>query len=454
MQLKSTQWLSKLLDDKSFIPYFDDRKSEEGLEVTIGFGTILNKPVAIYAQNIEFNRGYISKAGGQKILRLMKEALSRKVPIIALLASPGIDIENDMDSGITYTEIISQNIALSGVIPQLAVIMSPTLGAPAYSSVLMDLSFFNELRSYLMVTSPAVVKQAIGETASISELGGVKLHASETGLADFLEKNTIHQLDLVKQVIEFLPNHFESHPDIKKSLPPQKNMPLIPSDPMKPFDMTLFIEALVDSSTFIEYKKHFGLSMICAFARIDGLPIGIVANQGKHLGGAIDCDAAQKSSRFLRVCDAYNIPIVTLLDVPGFMPGKREEQKGLLRHGARFCTAMQTTVPRLSVIVRKAFGAAGFLMMQTKAQGGDLVLALNNTEVGVMGKKASAGVREAEYQTSINETNNTLASLCDKKIVDEVVESHDIRAKLAFHLKRLFKQKSNQRLSRKHFIEP
>jgi len=460
MQFKSDKWLEALLDKESFQSFNHVEQKQNldvasGGEVSIGFGKILGKTVAIYAQNVEINRGYIGQDGGEKILALMEKAAQLKIPVIALLASPGIDMENDLDSGISYTKIISQNIALSGVIPQFAVIMGPTLGAPAYSSVLMDLIFFSQYRSYLMVTSPAVVKQAIGETVSLSDLGGPGIHGQLTGIADFIDKTTALQLERVKALVDFFPSHGKALPEKKPPRLPLKSLPEIPTDLMKPFDMMDLIEGIVDESKIYPYKSDFGLAMICAFTYLDGYPLGLVANQGKRLSGAIDSDAAQKSSQFIRLCDTYNIPILTLIDVPGFMPGKREEQRGLLKHGARFCSAMQTQVPRLSVIVRKAYGAAAFLMMQTRAQGGDLVLALQESKIGAMGQKASAGVRAAEHNTSIQTSEeNGLLQAYQKGLIDEIIVREQIRPRLSFYLSKLVNEKQKPRRARKHFIEP
>ena len=453
MSFKSQQWLEILLDINTFQPLNHSTKEEI---VLAGFGKIHGKSVAIYAQNTEINRGYINKKAGSVILHLMNKAYELKIPIIALLASPGIDLEEDLDSGMIYSQIISQNIAYSGIIPQFAVIMNPTLGAPAYSSVLMDLNFFSQHRSHLMVTSPAVVKEAIGETTTLAELGGAVVHSQITGLADFLDKTMSLQLERVRALIDFFPAHYEQHPQRKTPKNPLKQLPILPSNPMKSFDMMSLIEALVDDSQIYSYKEHFGKSMICSFAYIEGIPVGIVANQSKQQSGAINCDVSQKSSRFIRLCDAYNIPIITLLDVPGFMPGKREEHRSLLKHGARFCFAMQTVVPRVSVVIRKAYGAAAFLMMQTRAQGGDLVLALKGAQIGAMGQQASAKVRVAEHNHSSQETqhNESLEKACAQGLIDKVITYEEIREQLAFYLKQLLNNEPKKRLPRKHFIEP
>lgn len=454
---KSQKWLQSLLDEQSFqsIEFFSN-ENQCTPAVTTGLGTIQGKPVAIYAQNTEINRGYIDKQAGYQIIQLMRLALEKKIPIIALLASPGIDLVDDLESGLIYSEIISKNIACSGIIPQFALIMGPTLGAPAYSSVLMDLCFFSQHRSYLMVTSPAVVKAAIGETTTLTELGGAKVHEQITGLADFVDKSAELQFVRVRELIEFLPSHYEEKPKRKLASPPLKALPCIPTNIMKAFDMMTLIEAIVDGSQVHSYRSHFGPSIICAFAYLDGFPVGIIANQSKRLSGAIDCDASQKSSRFLRLCDAYNIPIINLIDVPGFLPGKREEHRGLLKYGAKFCFAMQTIVPRLSVIVRKAYGAAAFLMMQTQAQGGDLVLALKESQIGAMGQNATAKVREAENsndaKTTIN--NESLLKAYEKGLIDEIINCADIRSRLSFHLEKALAKQPKERLVRKHFIEP
>lgn len=462
MKNATERWIESLVDKNSFLSFGQKVSEQEeqplyryGPEIVTGLAKVEGRPVAIYAQNTNINRGYISKQGAQKIIRLMDRAHHLRIPIIAFLASPGIEIESELESGNAYTEIISKNIALSGVIPQLAVIMGPTLGAPAYSSVLMDMSVFNKNRSFLMVTSPTVVKEAIGEKVTMSELGGSAMHASVTGLADFLESTIHKQVERVKSLIGFFPLNQAEKPPLQTPCLPVKPMPDIPNSPQVAFDMLTLIEAIVDNSSLSEYKQQFGKSMICGFAYLDGYPVGIVANQSIRLSGAIDSDAAQKSSRFIRLCDAYNIPILTLIDVPGFMPGKREEQRGLLRHGARFCAAMQTMVPRMSLVVRKCYGAAAFLMMQTKAQGGDLVLALEGSTIGAMGSAASSKVQEIDKSgEKSTKSEDSLAQAYSMGLVDEVIFPSEIRQRLSEHLVYLFYKVQVPRLERKHFIDP
>lgn len=431
------KWIQSLIDEHSFLPISGEHSVgktslQVGEEVIAGFATVKQKPVAIYAHNTAINRGYITQSGAKKIIKLMDKAKELYIPIIAFLASPGIAL--DLASGDEYTQIISRNINYSGVIPQFAVIAGPTLGAPAYSAVLMDLVFFNKHRSYLMVTSPMVVQQAIGEKVTMSDLGSAAIHAATTGIADFVDDSFAAQIQQVKAMLDILPSHGNQLPKRQATHEPNQSLPDIPSNPRKPFNMLPLIEAIVDQSQFVQYKASFGQAMICGFAYIHGMPVGIVANQSIRISGAIDSDAAQKAAKFIRICDAYAIPIITLIDVPGFMPGKREEQKGLLQHGARLCVAMQTRVPRLSVVVRKCYGAAAFLMMQTKSQQGDLVLALETANLGIMSKETSRKVNSADGQPQEGGIEDSLAEAYQLGLIDELISPTQIRQRLAQHL--------------------
>ncbi|KTD74624.1 carboxyl transferase domain-containing protein [Legionella waltersii] len=454
---KLIQWIDRLIDKNSFQPIntasTNSLSLEDECEVLAGLATVNQQPIALYAQDNSINRGYIRQEGGMKIIHIMDKAKELNIPIIALLGSPGVYLEDDLLSGDIYTQILSRNIQLSGQIPQIAVIIAPTLGAPAYSAVLMDFLFFNKHRSYLMVTSPMVVQQAIGEKTTMAELGSASLHATVTGIADFVADNATVQIDQVKTMLAYLPSNSRNLPPRHSILEPTKPLPEIPNNPKIPFNMLNLIHAIVDNSTTSLYKQSYGQAMICAFVHINGLAVGIMANQSIRLSGAIDCEAAQKASKFLRLCDSYCIPILTLIDVPGFMPGKREEQRSLLLHGARLCTAMQTRVPRLSLIVRKCYGAAGFLMMQTRSQNGDLVLALESANLGIMDKTTTNKVQTIDAQTSNHKqqlTKDSPHSLDDSLVqayqlglIDELIKPHQIRSRLSHHLELLYKKMDN-----------
>ncbi|MCW8442740.1 acetyl CoA carboxylase subunit alpha [Fluoribacter gormanii] len=461
------KWIENLIDEHSFLPLLADYLPNNqthlqfGAEVITGLAKINRRPVAIYAHDNSVNRGYITSQGAKKILRLMDRAKDLRIPIIAFLASPGISLEENLLSGDEYTQIIARNINLSGVIPQFAVLVAPTLGAPAYSAVLMDLLFFNKHRSYLMVTSPMVVQQAIGEKVSMSELGGTAMHAGTTGIADFVDDSISAQINHVKTMLNVFPSHSGECPPIHSVQDPIHALPNIPADPRVPFNMLELIQAIVDNSEVWQYKSAYGQAMICAFVRIHGYVVGIVANQSTRFSGAIDSDAAQKAAKFIRICDAYRIPVLTLIDVPGFMPGKREEQKGLLQHGARLCAAMQTRVPRMSVIVRKCYGAAAFLMMQTTSQQGDLVLALETATLGVMGKETTKKVQNTDGQVSnetkhaVTDTQHVDPSLVDAYVsglIDEIIAPQQIRARLSQHLEYVYRKMEDLPIARHSIV--
>ncbi|MCW8400778.1 acetyl CoA carboxylase subunit alpha [Legionella sp. PATHC038] len=461
------KWIESLIDEHSFLPLLTDYAPNDqvhiqfGAEVITGLAKVNHRPVAIYAHNHSVNRGYITSQGAKKILRLMDRAKDLRIPIIAFLASPGISLEENLLSGDEYTQIIARNINLSGIVPQFAVLVAPTLGAPAYSAVLMDLLFFNKHRSYLMVTSPMVVQQAIGEKVSMGELGGTAMHANTTGIADFVDDSITAQINQVKKMLHFFPSHNGECPPRHAVLEPMHALPNVPTDPRVPFNMLDLVQAIVDNSEVWQYKSTYGQAMICAFVRIHGYAVGIVANQSIRFSGAIDSDAAQKAAKFIRICDAYRIPILTLIDVPGFMPGKREEQKGLLQHGARLCAAMQTRVPRMSVIVRKCYGAAAFLMMQTASQQGDLVLALETATLGVMGKETTKKVQStdgqvsAEIQSSETDALHLDPSLRDAYVsglIDELITAEQIRGRLAQHLEYLYRKMDDLPIARHSIV--
>ncbi|MDP3267791.1 MAG: carboxyl transferase domain-containing protein [Legionella sp.] len=452
------KWIDSLIDEHSFLPLFADYGSDSnsclqfGAEVITGLAKVNQRPVAIYAHNTEFNRGYITTQGARKIVRLMDRAKDLRIPIIAFLASPGISLEENLLSGHEYTQIIARNISMSGLIPQFGLIIGPTLGAPAYSAVLMDLLFFNKHRSYLMVTSPMVVQQAIGEKVTMSELGGTAMHAHTTGIADLVCDSMTAQINRLKVMLGFFPLHNGEKPPVHPVQEPLHALPVIPSNPRIPFNMLDLIQSIVDNSDVVQYKSTYGQAMLCAFVHIHGYAVGIVANQSIRFSGAIDSEAAQKAAKFIRICDAYLIPILTLIDVPGFMPGKREEQKGLLQHGARLCAAMQTRVPRLSVIVRKCYGAAAFLMMQTASQQGDLVLALETATLGVMGKETTKKVNQVDSSKpeesqaqEIRESHidETLADAYASGLIDEVISMQQLRQRLAQHLEYVYRKMDN-----------
>ena len=434
-------WVENLFDTFDFI----DLSSQE---IIAGIGRIKSGEFVFYTHSLKFEQGFISSRGASEILRVMELAQTKKIPIIALMASPGVSVKEGIKSGHEYTKVIAKNIELSGYIPQIALIIGTTMGAPAYSATLMDFVIMNKARSTLMVTGPGVIEKVIGQKTNMKDLGGAEIHAKKTGISDRVESNIGEQINSAKKLLEYLPSWNEGKVAVTKSIAPKSEIQL-PTSPRQAYNMFNFINGLVDGDTFLEVKPEFARSVITGFARIEGRTIGIVANQSTHLAGALDYESARKAARFIRILDSFNIPLLNLIDVPGFMPGEDQEHHGLLRYGAQMCQSMQTTTARWSVVVRRCYGAAAFLMMQTKAQGGDYVMALKDSSIAIMGY---AGAKTMLYENDgVDRSQEYFQQYEDPRIakelgvVDEVIEASAVRAKIV----ELF----NKSLTKKYGLE-
>ena len=467
LPMKPDAWVDELVDAGTFLPLASPRAEQVaasyqyGPEVITGLGQVQGRPVAVYAIDPERNAGFVTSAGALKIRRLMDRAEELGIPVVAFLASAGVSIEEGLKSGDAYTQIITANIRLSGVVPQLACVMSVTMGAPAYSATLMDLVLFNRRRSHMMVTGPAVVSRMLGETPTLAELGGSELHQARTGIADFVDPLPADQIATLKALLAFLPENRLLDAPRQSARPPAQPLPAIPSRPDVAFDMASLLAGLLDDSHWLEVGAGHGESLLTAFGYLGGFPVGIVANQSLVDSGAIGAQAARKAARFIRICDAYNIPILNLIDVPGFMPGVAEESAGLLRHGAALCMAMYTAVPRLSVVVRKCYGAAAFVMLQTRSQEGDVVLALEGSHIAVMGFEAARHVvfaqdsrEESELRASYYADYEAPHNAFREGFIDEVVAPADVRSRLIAHLTCLSRKRERPNVARRHAIWP
>ncbi|EQC47698.1 acyl-CoA carboxylase subunit beta [Bacteriovorax sp. Seq25_V] len=422
--LNIDSWIEALLDENSLEKVFFSNE----ISVFSGLGTIHDRPVAFYGHNPKIDQGFVSSIGAQKIVQIMDLAFERKIPLISFVCSPGVSVSEGLASGHEYTQVIVRNIKYSGIIPQISIVLGTTMGATAYSATLSDFVLFNKSRSTLMVTGPSVIEKVIGEKVSIKELGGSEVHAQTTGIADFVDKDIASQISRARALVSFLPANALDRPPARTAVHPIDNMPSVPVNSKESFEMKEFALSLCDAGEFMEHRAEYGKSMLCLFAYIGGQPFGIMANQSKFNAGVIDCDTSIKSSRFLRLCDAYNLPIINLIDVPGFMPGKTQEHLGLLRHGASLCQAMQTTTLRYSVVVRKCYGAAAFIMMQTRAQGGQYVWALDNSKIAVMGHDGAASMLEAQMSPEQYYDDYEDPEISKKLgIVDEIISSTQLR---------------------------
>lgn len=461
-----TSLIDALIDAGSWLPLTPggvDSVYRYGPEVCTGLATIEGRRVALYVIDATLDKGFVTSAGADKIRRVMDRAEELGVPVIALLASAGVSVEEGLRSGEAYTRVITGNIRLSGVVPQIAVVLSVTMGAPAYSATLQDFVLFNKTRSHLMVTGPAVVTSVLGETPTLAELGGASVHAETTGIADIVDRTVEDQLLRVRELLRYLPSHRLMDPPQTRSQDPRASLPEVPARPELAFDMLGFIEGLVDASEFVELGASTGGAMLTGFARLGGHVVGLVANQSLESGGAITALAARKAARFIRRCDAYNIPILNLIDVPGFMPGVAEESAGLLRHGANLCQAMSTSVPRLSVVVRKCYGAAAFVMLQTRSQDGDVVLALEGCRIAVMGfdaarqlvfRDAGPDASEDSLRQRYYDEYESPAVAYAAGMIDEVVTPAALRGRVIQHLDWLAQKRERPLVARRHLLSP
>lgn len=445
-------WIRFLIDEESFIPLIPNTPTGHSFaaEIITGFAKISGRDVALWATRPDINQGYVTASGAIKIRRLMDRALELGIPIISLLASSGVSLEEGSRSGEEYSRVMMGTVELSGSIPQVACVMGVNIGAPAYSAALQDFVLFNKSRSYLLVSSPGVVKQVLGESTTFAELGGSLLHSTETGLAHFVDDNIEKQLRRCQWLMSFLPSNYrEDAPRIEACLPTEE-LPEVPSEPNVAFDIKTFIAGLVDGSEFMEYSPVYGPNCVCAFARIGGIAVGLVANQSMIKSGALDVAASKKSARFIKLCDAYNIPLLTLIDAPGFMPGSEEEKNGILKAGAELIYAMKTRNPKLSVIIRKCYGASAIVLAQTRNWNGDLVLAFDNSRNAVMGFEAAKEViykndtrPVEELKADYFKTHEEAYISLRMGLIDEVIAPAKLRARLIQHLELLSRKRPN-----------
>lgn len=407
---KLTAWerINLLMDERTFVEtdmflehrctYFGmDEKKMEGDGVITGYGKVEGRMVCVYAQDFTVFGGSISEMNARKISNIQNRALKMQVPIIALYDSGGARVQEGIQSLSGHGHIFYNNVKASGKIPQIAAIMGSCAGGAAYSPALMDFIIMVDETSNMFITGPKVVKNAIGQEITMEELGGPKMHATLSGMADYVAGNDEVCIKYIKELLKYLPNNYSERPKTVKDFRYQakkKNKigTIIPASSRHAFDMHEIIECLVDDGTTMEMKENYATNMITMFARIGGYPVGIIANQSLQKSGCIDIDAADKAAKFIRTCDNFNIPLLNLVDVSGFYPGKEQEQRGIIRHGAKMLFAYsEAEVLKVTVIIRKAFGGA-YLAMCSKELGADMVYAWPNAEMAVMSAQAAVDV--------------------------------------------------------------
>ena len=456
-KLTARERIELLLDNHSFEEWdmfvehrcsdFDmDKQQVPGDGVIIGYGTINGRLVFVYSQDFTVFGGALSEAHAEKICKLMDQAMKVGAPVIGLNDSGGARIQEGVASLGGYAEVFQRNVMASGVIPQISLIMGPCAGGAVYSPAITDFIFMVQDSSYMFVTGPDVVKTVTHETVTAEELGGAQTHASKSGVADLAFENDIQALDRVRHFFNYLPANNREKPPCWPTEDPADRQEmsldsLVPSDPNKPYDMKEVILKVADEGGFFETQVSFAKNIITGFIRIEGSTVGVVANQPLVLAGCLDIDASKKAARFIRFCDAFNIPVLTFVDVPGFMPGTSQEYGGIIKHGAKLLYAYaECTVPKITLITRKAYGGA-YDVMASKHLRGDVNLAWPTAEIAVMGPKGAVEIifrkdmgdpekiaaRTEEYREKF--ANPFIAS--KRGYIDDVIMPHSTRKRVA-----------------------
>ncbi|HEY1223687.1 MAG TPA: acyl-CoA carboxylase subunit beta [Brevundimonas sp.] len=474
-KLTARERIEVLLDEGSFEEtdmFVEHRSHEFGMEtqrvpgdgVVTGRGTIGGRLVYVFSKDFTVFGGSLSGAHAAKIVKIQTMALTNGAPIIGIFDAGGARIQEGVESLAGYADIFLQNTLASGVIPQISVIMGPCAGGDVYSPALTDFIFMVKDTSYMYVTGPDVVKTVTNEVVTHEELGGARVHAGKSGVADGAFENDLEALSEVRRLIGFLPLSNREKPPVRESYDdPERDEAsldtLVPANPNQPYDIKELILKTVDEAEFFEIGADYAKNIVCGFGRLDGQSVGIVANQPQVLAGVLDIDSSRKAARFVRFCDAFGIAIVTLVDVPGFMPGTRQEYGGLIKHGAKLLFAYaEATVPKLTVITRKAYGGA-YDVMSSKHLRGDVNYAWPSAEIAVMGAKGAVEIifrkeagdpealaaREAEYKARF--ANPFVAA--GLGYIDDVIMPHGTRRRLIKALRTL-KGKTQSNPWKKH----
>jgi acetyl-CoA carboxylase carboxyltransferase component len=408
-------------------------------------GRVDGRPVFCYAQDPSYAGGSLGAAHADTIVRVLRLAERTRVPVIGFVESAGARLQEGLAALGGYGQIFREHVRLSGRVPQISVITGASAGGGSYAPALTDFVVMTEAAS-MFLTGPSVVAEVMGEQVSAEELGGPKVH-DRNGVAHFTAPTDFGAALLVRDLLDYLPQHAGVRPARWPSVPPPGERPdvSVPDNPRSAYDVRAVIRDLVDGGRSLEVQPRWARNMVCAFARLEGRSVGIVANQPRYLGGVLDADSAQKAARFVRTCDLFGLPLVVLVDTPGFLPGGKQEKAGVIRHGAKLVHAFaQASVPKVTLVLRKAFGGA-FIAMNSKDLGADMTFAWPKAQLGVMGPQQAVGIvhrrRIAEDDDPIKERDRlareyaeehlTAASAASQGFIDEIVVPSDSRARLA-----------------------
>ena len=455
-KLTARERIELLLDDGTFEEwdmFVEHRCTDFGMAdnkipgdgVVTGYGMINGRLVFVFSQDFTVFGGALSEAHAEKICKIMDQAMKVGAPVIGLNDSGGARIQEGVASLGGYADVFQKNVMASGVVPQISMIMGPCAGGAVYSPAMTDFIFMVKDSSYMFVTGPEVVKTVTHEEVTAEELGGAITHSTKSGVADLAFENDVEALMMLRRLYNYLPLNNREKPPVRKSHDPADRMDLsldtlVPANPNQPYDMKELILKTVDDGDFFELQPEYAKNIIIGFARMEGQTVGIVANQPLVLAGCLDIKSSIKAARFVRFCDAFNIPVVTFVDVPGFMPGTSQEYGGIIKHGAKLLYAYaECTVPKITVITRKAYGGA-YDVMASKHLRGDVNLAWPNAEIAVMGAKGAVEIifredkndpvklaaREAEYKQRF--ANPFVAGA--RGFIDDVILPHETRKRI------------------------
>ena len=478
-KLTARERIEKLLDPGTFVEvgmFAQSRATEFGMDkkrfpgdgVVTGYGTINGRLVFVYAQDFTVLGGSLGEVHAEKICRIMDLAMENGAPVIGLNDSGGARIQEGVDSLKGYGEIFLRNTMASGVIPQIAVIMGPCAGGAVYSPAIMDFVIMVDKSAHMFITGPQVIKAVTGEEIDFESLGGAAVHNQRSGNAHLIAKNDEEALNLVKILLSYIPsNNMEDPPALPSNdLPERMDYSLdtiVPKDPKKSYDVRDVINLVMDQGTFFELHPYFAPNIVIGFARLNGKSVGIVANQPRVLAGALDINASDKAARFVRFCDAFNIPIITFMDVPGYLPGVAQEHGGIIRHGAKLLYAYsEATVPKITVILRKAYGGS-YIAMGSKHLRADIVYAWPTAEIAVMGPEGAVNIvfrrdinaaedPEKKRTELVKEYRDKFANpyvAASRLYVDDVIYPHETRPRLIQTLNML-ENKKEERPMKKH----
>jgi propionyl-CoA carboxylase beta chain len=478
-KLTARERIDLLLDEGSFeeIGMFVHHRSREfGLEkykylgdgVVTGRGTISGRHVVVYSQDFTVFGGSLSETHAEKICKILEIAMKNGVPVIGLNDSGGARIQEGVVSLGGYADIFLQNTLASGVVPQISAILGPCAGGAVYSPAITDFIFMVKDTSYMFVTGPNVVKTVTHEDVSFEDLGGALTHAVKSGVAHFAVENELECIDGIKKLLSFIPSNNMDDPPFVESQDSEYRMDIeldsvVPENPSTPYDIKEIINRIVDDGEFFEVQELYAQNMVVGYARLGGYSVGIVANQPSVLAGVLDIETSLKGARFIRFCDAFNIPLIILQDVPGFLPGTDQEWRGLIKHGAKLLYAFcEATVPKITIITRKSYGGA-YCVMNSKHIRGDVNYAWPTAEIAVMGPKGAVEIifkkdiensedKEKAIAEKVNDYTERFANpyvAAERGYVDEVILPHETRPKLIKAL-RFFENKVDTNPRKKH----